>query len=123
MGSAQAMLYAIGLSEEDMHKPQVGISPVWWEGNPCNNHLLDLGKKIKESCEAEGIIGLMFNTIGVRCVLEFKQECCKRLTSDFPSSDGITMGTDGEPVYSYTILTFGSRSLGMRYSCVLRHVV
>ncbi|KDQ57649.1 hypothetical protein JAAARDRAFT_270916 [Jaapia argillacea MUCL 33604] len=74
-GGAQAMLYAVGLTEEDMNKPQIGISPIWWEGNPCNSHLLDLGKKVKEACEQEGLVGLMFNTIGV--------------------SDAITMGTDG----------------------------
>ncbi|KZV94995.1 dihydroxy-acid and 6-phosphogluconate dehydratase [Exidia glandulosa HHB12029] len=75
MGGSQAMLYAVGFTEEDMEKPQIGISPVWWEGNPCNNHLLELGKKIKEGCIAEGLMGLMFNTIGV--------------------SDAITMGTEG----------------------------
>ncbi|KAI0072437.1 dihydroxy-acid and 6-phosphogluconate dehydratase [Panus rudis PR-1116 ss-1] len=74
-GGAQAMLYAVGLTEEDMNKPQIGISPIWWEGNPCNSHLLDLAKKVKEGCSQEGLVGLIFNTIGV--------------------SDAITMGTDG----------------------------
>ncbi|KZT10667.1 dihydroxy-acid dehydratase [Laetiporus sulphureus 93-53] len=74
-GGAQAMLYAVGLTEEDMNKPQIGISPVWWEGNPCNFHLLDLAVKVKEGCKQEGLVGLTFNTIGV--------------------SDAITMGTDG----------------------------
>ncbi|KAF8623091.1 hypothetical protein AX15_006502 [Amanita polypyramis BW_CC] len=74
-GGAQAMLYAVGLSEEDMNKPQVGISPIWWEGNPCNAHLLELAKHVKEGCKEEGLVGLIFNTIGV--------------------SDAITMGTDG----------------------------
>ncbi|KIK67165.1 hypothetical protein GYMLUDRAFT_37219 [Collybiopsis luxurians FD-317 M1] len=74
-GGAQAMLYAVGLTEDDMNKPQVGISPVWWEGNPCNSHLLDLGKRVKEGCEQEDLVGLMFNTIGI--------------------SEAITMGTDG----------------------------
>lgn len=69
------MLYAVGLTEEDMEKPQIGISPIWWEGNPCNSHLLDLSKKVKEGCTEEGLVGLTFNTIGV--------------------SDAITMGTDG----------------------------
>ncbi|KAF9010568.1 hypothetical protein BDQ17DRAFT_929825 [Cyathus striatus] len=41
-GGAQAMLYAVGLTEEDMDKPQIGISPVWWEGNPCNSHLVSI---------------------------------------------------------------------------------
>nr|GAT44629.1 dihydroxy-acid dehydratase [Mycena chlorophos] len=74
-GAAQAMLYAVGFSEEDMNKPQIGISPVWWEGNPCNSHLLDLAKHVKEGCKDEDLIGLIFNTIGV--------------------SDAISMGTDG----------------------------
>ncbi|KAF8894084.1 dihydroxy-acid/6-phosphogluconate dehydratase [Infundibulicybe gibba] len=74
-GGAQAMLYAAGLSEEDMNKPQIGISPIWWEGNPCNSHLLELAKHVKEGCKEEDLVGLIFNTIGV--------------------SDAITMGTDG----------------------------
>ncbi|PBK58851.1 dihydroxy-acid dehydratase [Armillaria solidipes] len=74
-GGAQAMLYAIGLTEDDMNKPQIGISSVWWEGNPCNSHLLNLANHVKAGCQDEGLVGLMFSTIGV--------------------SDGITMGTDG----------------------------
>ncbi|KAF9452730.1 dihydroxy-acid dehydratase [Macrolepiota fuliginosa MF-IS2] len=74
-GGAQAMLYAVGLTESDMDKPQIGVSPVWWEGNPCNSHLLDLAKHVKDGCKEEGLVGLIFNTIGV--------------------SDAITMGTDG----------------------------
>ncbi|GBE81168.1 dihydroxy-acid dehydratase [Sparassis latifolia] len=74
-GGAQAMLYGAGLTEEDMNKPQIGISPVWWEGNPCNTHLLDLAFKVKEGCKQEGLVGLTFSTVGV--------------------SDGITMGTEG----------------------------
>ncbi|KAJ7091137.1 dihydroxy-acid/6-phosphogluconate dehydratase [Mycena epipterygia] len=74
-GAAQAMLYAVGLTEEDMNKPQIGISPIWWEGNPCNSHLMDLAKHVKEGCKDEDLVGLIFNTIGV--------------------SDAITMGTDG----------------------------
>ena len=41
-GASQAMLYATGLSDDDMQKPQVGIASVWYEGNPCNMHLADL---------------------------------------------------------------------------------
>ncbi|RPB03140.1 dihydroxy-acid and 6-phosphogluconate dehydratase [Choiromyces venosus 120613-1] len=64
---AQAMLYAAGIkSQEDMRKkPQVGVASVWWEGNPCNMHLLDLGKAVKEGLEKNGMIGWQFNTIGV----------------------------------------------------------
>ncbi|HPD32450.1 MAG TPA: dihydroxy-acid dehydratase [Phycisphaerae bacterium] len=74
-GTSQAMLYAVGLTEDDMKKPQVGIAAVWWEGNPCNMHLNDLALRVKEGVQSAGMVGLRFNTIGV--------------------SDGIAMGTDG----------------------------
>src|SRR6476619_1602513 len=74
-GASQAMLYATGLKENDLEKPQVGISSVWFEGNPCNMHLLQLAEKVKEGVKAAGLVGMRFNTIGV--------------------SDGISMGTDG----------------------------
>lgn len=74
-GASQAMLYAAGLSDDDLAKPQVGISSIWYEGNPCNMHLMDLAGKVKEGAEASGMVGFRFNTIGV--------------------SDGISMGTDG----------------------------
>ncbi len=69
------MLYATGMTEADLSKPQVGIASVWFEGNPCNMHLLDLAAKVKEGVTAAGLVGMRFNTIGV--------------------SDGISMGTDG----------------------------
>jgi dihydroxy-acid dehydratase len=74
-GASQAMLYATGLSPEDMSKPQVGIASVWFEGNPCNMHLLRLAEKVRDGVVAAGLVGMRFNTIGV--------------------SDGITMGTAG----------------------------
>ena len=74
-GASQAMLYATGLSEDDMNKAQVGIASVWYEGNPCNMHLLDLARKVKEGVKAVNLVGMRFNTIGV--------------------SDGISMGTSG----------------------------
>ncbi len=74
-GASQAMLYATGLTEADMAKAQVGIASVWYEGNPCNMHLLDLSVKVKEGVTASGMVGMRFNTVGV--------------------SDGISMGTDG----------------------------
>ncbi len=75
MGGPQAMLYATGLSDEDLCKPQVGIASVWYEGNPCNMHLLDLAGKVKQGVTEAGLIGMRFNTIGV--------------------SDAISMGNDG----------------------------
>ena len=74
-GASQAMLYATGLKPEDMNKAQVGICSVWFEGNPCNMHLLDLGGEVKKAVQARDMIGMRFNTVGV--------------------SDGISMGTDG----------------------------
>ena len=74
-GASQAMLYATGLKPEDMNKAQVGICSVWFEGNPCNMHLLSLGGEVKKSVTAQGLVGMRFNTVGV--------------------SDGISMGTDG----------------------------
>jgi len=74
-GASQAMLYATGMTEKDMSKAQVGIASVWYEGNPCNMHLLGLAEKVKEGVQAEGMMGLRFNTVGV--------------------SDGISMGTEG----------------------------
>ena len=74
-GASQAMLYATGLTEADMNKPQVGIGSIWYEGNPCNMHLMDLAAKVKEGVQQSGMVPMRFNTIGV--------------------SDGISMGTDG----------------------------
>ena len=54
-GASQAMLYATGLRDQDMDKPQVGISSVWFEGNPCNMHLLALAEKVKEGVVAAGL--------------------------------------------------------------------
>ncbi|KAI9804083.1 MAG: hypothetical protein M1825_001484 [Sarcosagium campestre] len=74
-GASQAMLYATGLEPSDMDKAQVGISSVWYSGNPCNMHLLDLNHRVKEGVEQAGLIGYQFNTVGV--------------------SDAISMGTKG----------------------------
>lgn len=73
--AAQAMLYALGLTSEDLGKPFVGIASTGYEGNPCNMHLNDLSLHVKEGTREEGLVGLIFNTIGV--------------------SDGISMGTYG----------------------------
>ncbi len=73
--ASQAMLYGIGLTEDDMKKPLVGIASTWYEGNTCNMHLNGLSKFVKEGVIENGLVGLQFNTIGI--------------------SDGITNGTDG----------------------------
>jgi len=74
-GASQAMLYATGLDEKTINNAQVGICSVWFEGNPCNMHLLDLSTHVKSGVQDAGLTGYRFNTIGV--------------------SDGISMGTDG----------------------------
>lgn len=73
--ASQAMLYGIGLTEEDMKKPQVGIASTWYEGNTCNVHLNGLSAFVKDGVRKNGMVGLQFNTIGI--------------------SDGITNGTEG----------------------------
>jgi dihydroxy-acid dehydratase len=73
--AAQAMLHGIGLTREDFDKAIVGIASTGYEGNPCNMHLNDLAKLVKEGTSNEDVVGLIFNTIGV--------------------SDGISMGTPG----------------------------
>jgi len=73
--AAQAMLYGIGLTDDDMKKAQVGIASMGYDGNTCNMHLNDLAKLVKEGVWNESLVGLIFNTIGV--------------------SDGMSMGTDG----------------------------
>ena len=73
--AAQAMLHAIGMTDEDFKKPLIGIASTGYEGNPCNMHLNDLAQQIKTGVNQNDLVGLVFNTIGV--------------------SDGISMGTPG----------------------------
>ena len=62
---SQAQLYALGLSEEDLKKPQIGIASTGFEGNPCNMHLNILAHQVKKSIQDSDLVGLIFNTIGV----------------------------------------------------------
>lgn len=73
--AAQAMLYGIGLTDEDLEKAQVGIASMGYDGNTCNMHLNELAKVVKQGVWDNELVGLIFNTIGV--------------------SDGISNGTDG----------------------------
>ncbi|KAL6971114.1 dihydroxy-acid dehydratase [Sarracenia purpurea var. burkii] len=57
---SQAILYGVGLSDEDMGKPQIGISSVWYEGNTCNMHLLSLAEAVKEGVRLAGMVGFRF---------------------------------------------------------------
>jgi dihydroxy-acid dehydratase len=73
--AAQAMLYGIGLTDDDFNKAQVGICSMGYDGNTCNMHLNGLAQDIKNSVWNNNLVGLVFNTIGI--------------------SDGISNGTDG----------------------------
>jgi len=73
--AAQAMLYGIGLTDDDMRKAQVGVASMGYDGNTCNMHLNDLAKLVKQGIWSEDMVGLIFNTIGV--------------------SDGMSNGTEG----------------------------
>ena len=73
--AAQAMLYGIGLTEDDLTKPQIGVCSMGYDGNTCNMHLNELAKDVKQSVWNNEMVGLIFNTIGI--------------------SDGISNGTDG----------------------------
>lgn len=73
--AAQAMLYGIGLTDDDLKKAQVGIASMGYDGNTCNMHLNDLAKVVKQGVWDNDLVGLIFNTIGI--------------------SDGISNGTDG----------------------------
>ncbi|QHS62721.1 dihydroxy-acid dehydratase [Chitinophaga agri] len=73
--ATQAQLYALGLTEEDLKKAQVGIASMGYDGNPCNMHLNDLAQVVKKGVWANNLVGLTFHTIGV--------------------SDGMTNGTPG----------------------------
>jgi len=72
---SRAMLYGTGLKPDDMHKAQVGVVSMGWDGNPCNMHLNGLADIVKKSVLDAGMVGFTFHTIGV--------------------SDGISMGTEG----------------------------
>ena len=73
--AAKAMLYGVGLSDDDMQKAQIGIASTGYEGNTCNMHLNGLSVHVKKGIQENGMVGLIFNTIGV--------------------SDGMTNGNDG----------------------------
>src|SRR6201995_4053547 len=73
--AAQAMLYGIGLTDEDMQKAQVGVASMGYDGNTCNMHLNNLAKLVKQGIWDENLVGLIFHTIGV--------------------SDGMSNGTEG----------------------------
>jgi dihydroxy-acid dehydratase len=72
---ARAMLRASGLTDGDFKKPLIGVANTWIEIGPCNYHLRELAKHVKDGIRAAGAVPLEFNTVSI--------------------SDGITMGTEG----------------------------
>jgi dihydroxy-acid dehydratase len=71
----RAMLKAAGFSDEDLHRPIIGVANTWIEIGPCNYHLRRLGAKVKEGIRAAGATPMEFNTVSI--------------------SDGISMGAEG----------------------------
>jgi dihydroxy-acid dehydratase len=69
------MLRASGMGDEDFKKPLIGVANTWIEIGPCNYHLRELAKHVKDGIRAAGAVPLEFNTVSI--------------------SDGITMGTEG----------------------------
>ena len=72
---ARAMLRAVGLTDQDLEKPLIGVANTWIEVMPCNIHLRRLSEKVKAGVRAAGGVPIEFNTVSV--------------------SDGISMGTEG----------------------------
>ncbi len=73
--AARSYLYSIGLTDDDLGKPIVGVANTWIGTMPCNFHLRRLSAKVMEGIRAAGGTPLEYNTIAI--------------------SDGITMGTEG----------------------------
>ncbi|MBQ26197.1 dihydroxy-acid dehydratase [Alcanivorax sp.] len=73
--ASRAMLRAVGFTDEDFHKPQVGIASTWSQVTPCNSHIGELAERACEGADGAGGKGVIFNTITI--------------------SDGIANGTEG----------------------------
>ncbi|MBL0691715.1 MAG: dihydroxy-acid dehydratase [SAR324 cluster bacterium] len=72
---SRAMLRAVGFTDADFHKPQVGVASTWSMVTPCNSHIDKLANYCAQGIDGSGGKGVIFNTISV--------------------SDGISMGTGG----------------------------
>ncbi|SEF72159.1 dihydroxy-acid dehydratase [Billgrantia desiderata] len=73
--ASRAMLRAVGFSDEDFTKPQVGIASTWSMVTPCNSHIHELAERARDGADAAGGKGVIFNTVTI--------------------SDGIANGTEG----------------------------
>jgi dihydroxy-acid dehydratase len=73
--SSRGMLRAVGFTEDDFNRPQIGIASTWAMTTPCNMHIKDLAEVAAEGANVAGGKGVIFNTMTI--------------------SDGISMGTPG----------------------------
>ena len=73
--SSRAMLRAVGFTDEDFKRPQIGIASTWAMTTPCNMHINELAAEAAKGADEAGGKGVVFNTITI--------------------SDGISMGTPG----------------------------
>ena len=73
--AGRAMLRAVGFTDEDFQKPQIGIASTWSQVTPCNSHIGELAERACEGADGAGGKGVIFNTITI--------------------SDGIANGTEG----------------------------
>ena len=96
--ASQAMLYGIGLTEQDLKKGQVGIVSTGYDGNTCNMHLNALAQEVKTAVWAQDLVGLIFHTIGV--------------------SDGIANGTEG---MRYSLVSREVIADSIETVCVAQH--
>ena len=71
----RAMLRAVGFTDDDFQRPQIGIASTWSMTTPCNMHIRELAEETARSADAAGGKAVVFNTISI--------------------SDGISMGTPG----------------------------
>ena len=72
---SRAMLHAVGFSQSDFKKPQIGIASTWSQVTPCNSHIDVLAREAAAGADEAGGKAVIFNTITI--------------------SDGISMGTEG----------------------------
>ena len=96
--AGRAMLRAVGFTDEDFRKPQVGIASTWSQVTPCNSHIGELAERACEGADGAGGKGVIFNTITI--------------------SDGIANGTEGmkyslvsREAVSYTHLTLPTKRI------------
>jgi dihydroxy-acid dehydratase len=127
-GAGQAQLYAtdVGKIKDGMSKAQVGISSVWYEGNPCNMHLLDVAAAAKSFVEASGMVGLRFNSIGVSDGISNgtgAAEGIERTQSPSQASPSLDAAWPIRCVITFTCVRIPPAADGMAYSLQSRDLI